>query len=129
MPQGEETETVEVAVVGAGPAGLAVAIKLHKVNKINMIDLETHIHITYTLTHIHTYAHTHIIQAGFTPLRVFEKAADVGGAWECNTYPGCGCDVPAHLYSLSFEPSVEWTRMYASQPGRGVCVCMCVCVR
>jgi flavin-dependent dehydrogenase len=33
MLQGGETETVEVAVVGAGPAGLAVAIKLHKVNK------------------------------------------------------------------------------------------------
>ena len=31
---------------------------------------------------------------------VLEKAADVGGTWRDNTYPGCTCDVPSHLYSL-----------------------------
>lgn len=30
---------------------------------------------------------------------------------------GCGCDVPSHLYSLSFEPSCDWTRMYPAQRG------------
>lgn len=32
-----------------------------------------------------------------------------------NTYPGCGCDVPAHWYSLSTDPNPSWNRHYASQ--------------
>ncbi|MCC6811820.1 MAG: NAD(P)/FAD-dependent oxidoreductase [Deltaproteobacteria bacterium] len=47
---------------------------------------------------------------------VLEKAASVGGTWRENTYPGCACDVPSHLYSYSFEPHAGWTRMYAPQP-------------
>lgn len=47
---------------------------------------------------------------------IFEKATDLGGTWRDNTYPGCGCDVPAHLYSFSFAQSPHWTRTYASQP-------------
>jgi cation diffusion facilitator CzcD-associated flavoprotein CzcO len=34
---------------------------------------------------------------------IFEKAKDVGGAWLSNSYPGCQVDVPAWLYSFSFE--------------------------
>jgi cation diffusion facilitator CzcD-associated flavoprotein CzcO len=47
---------------------------------------------------------------------VLEKAADLGGTWRDNTYPGCGCDVPAHLYSYSFAKNPHWTRTYARQP-------------
>ena len=46
---------------------------------------------------------------------LFEKAAEVGGTWRDNIYPGCACDVPSHLYSISFEPNPHWTKMYSSQ--------------
>jgi len=47
---------------------------------------------------------------------IFEKATDLGGTWRDNTYPGCGCDVPAQLYSYSFAQNPHWTRTYARQP-------------
>ena len=40
----------------------------------------------------------------------------MGGTWHFNTYPGCGCDVPSHLYSFSFAPNPDWTRTYSRQP-------------
>lgn len=55
-------------------------------------------------------------EAGIGPLRVIEKADGIGGTWHDNTYPGAACDVPSHLYSLSFAPKADWTRMYAPQP-------------
>lgn len=47
---------------------------------------------------------------------ILEKADDIGGTWRDNTYPGCACDVPSHLYSFSFEPKPDWSRIFASQP-------------
>ena len=47
---------------------------------------------------------------------ILEKANDVGGTWRDNHYPGCACDVPSHLYSFSFEPNPNWSRMFAPQP-------------
>jgi cation diffusion facilitator CzcD-associated flavoprotein CzcO len=47
---------------------------------------------------------------------LLERADDVGGTWRDNTYPGCGCDVPSHLYSFSFAPNPNWSRMFAPQP-------------
>jgi cation diffusion facilitator CzcD-associated flavoprotein CzcO len=47
---------------------------------------------------------------------VLERAHDVGGTWRDNTYPGCRCDVPSHLYSFSFAPNPEWTETYSPQP-------------
>lgn len=52
-------------------------------------------------------------EAGVENFRVFEKAADVGGTWRENRYPGVACDVPSHLYSYSFAPNPEWSRWYA----------------
>ncbi len=54
-------------------------------------------------------------KAGYRSFRVFEKAADFGGTWRDNHYPGCTCDVPAHLYSFSFEQNPDWSRSYAPQ--------------
>jgi cation diffusion facilitator CzcD-associated flavoprotein CzcO len=51
-------------------------------------------------------------QAGYKNVTVFDKAPKVGGAWYWNTYPGCACDVPAHLYSYSFAPWGEWSHVY-----------------
>ncbi|MFY2787251.1 flavin-containing monooxygenase [Rhodococcus sp. MALMAid1271] len=47
---------------------------------------------------------------------VLEKAEEVGGTWRENTYPGCACDVPSHLYSLSGEPNPYWSKMWSGQP-------------
>jgi cation diffusion facilitator CzcD-associated flavoprotein CzcO len=54
-------------------------------------------------------------RAGFDNFTLFERAADIGGTWRDNTYPGCACDIPSNLYSFSFEPSPQWTRMYPQQ--------------
>ena len=55
-------------------------------------------------------------QAGIEDFVVLERAGDLGGTWQANTYPGCQCDVPSHLYSFSFAPNPSWTRTYSRQP-------------
>ena len=55
-------------------------------------------------------------QAGMEDFVILEKASDVGGTWRDNQYPGCACDVQSHLYSFSFEPNPEWSRMFSPQP-------------
>jgi cation diffusion facilitator CzcD-associated flavoprotein CzcO len=47
---------------------------------------------------------------------VIEKAADLGGTWRDNTYPGACCDIPSQLYSYSFARNPEWTSSYSPQP-------------
>jgi cation diffusion facilitator CzcD-associated flavoprotein CzcO len=54
-------------------------------------------------------------EAGMHSFLIIEKSADIGGTWWDNRYPGCACDIPSHLYSFSFEPSADWTRMYPGQ--------------
>lgn len=54
-------------------------------------------------------------QAGNQDFAIFEKAADVGGVWRDNIYPGAACDVPSHLYSFSFEPNPGWRRAFGGQ--------------
>ncbi len=55
-------------------------------------------------------------QAGMDDFVVWERDAEVGGTWRANTYPGCQCDVPSHLYSFSFALNPDWGRTYAPQP-------------
>lgn len=43
-------------------------------------------------------------QSGEEDFLILEKGPTVGGVWRDNTYPGCTCDVPSHLYSFSFTP-------------------------
>ena len=71
---------VDVVVVGAGFAGLGMAIALQQAGR--------------------SYA-------------VLERAADLGGVWRDNRYPGVTADSPAHLYSYSFEPNPLWSRAHA----------------
>src|SRR3954470_9703610 len=77
-------DEVEVAIVGAGFSGLAMAHRLR--------------------------------EDGETDFVVLERARDVGGTWRDNTYPGCACDVPSHLYSFSFAPNPDWSRSFSPQP-------------
>jgi cation diffusion facilitator CzcD-associated flavoprotein CzcO len=73
-----------VVIVGAGFAGLGMAMTLKR--------------------------------AGRDDFVILEKAAELGGTWWENTYPGCGCDIASHLYSFSFAPKTDWSRAYAEQP-------------
>ena len=58
-------------------------------------------------------------QLGLT-VRAFETAADVGGTWFWNRYPGARCDVESLDYSYSFSEELQqewqWTEKYATQP-------------
>ncbi len=47
---------------------------------------------------------------------ILEKADEIGGTWRDNSYPGCACDMPSHLYSFSFEPKATWTKLFSPQP-------------
>ncbi|KAF9057793.1 hypothetical protein BJ165DRAFT_1605518 [Panaeolus papilionaceus] len=49
-------------------------------------------------------------------LVVYEKNERISGVWFENRYPGCGCDIPAHSYTYSFEPKADWSSVYASAP-------------
>ncbi len=81
---GGDTPHVRVAIVGAGFAGLGLAIRLR--------------------------------QCGVSDFVVFERGDDIGGTWHDNTYPGCRCDVPSHLYSFSFAPNPHWSESFSPQP-------------
>ncbi|MFF4140707.1 flavin-containing monooxygenase [Streptomyces sp. NPDC001698] len=52
---------------------------------------------------------------GITDFVVLERAGGVGGTWRDNSYPGCACDVPSHLYSFSFAPNPDWPRTFSGQ--------------
>ena len=50
---------------------------------------------------------------GFDQVTVLEAGSRLGGTWHWNTYPGCACDVPSHMYSFSFYPRHDWSRLCA----------------
>ncbi|KZM70434.1 flavin-containing monooxygenase [Nocardia terpenica] len=54
-------------------------------------------------------------RAGFSDYLIVEEADDLGGVWRDNTYPGCACDVPSHLYSFSFAPYQDRHCRYPGQ--------------
>jgi cation diffusion facilitator CzcD-associated flavoprotein CzcO len=80
-------ERTEVAIVGSGFSGLAMAARLKR--------------------------------AGGDDFVILERAREVGGTWRDNSYPGCACDVPSHLYSFSFAPNPEWSSTFSPQPEIG----------
>lgn len=90
MPEPSAPQLVEVLVVGAGFAGLAMAIALREQGA--------------------------ALGLGAGDVVVLEREPDIGGTWLVNRYPGCACDVPSHLYSYSFARNAHWSRSYASQP-------------
>jgi cation diffusion facilitator CzcD-associated flavoprotein CzcO len=52
-------------------------------------------------------------KAGIDSFTIFERAGEIGGTWRDNSYPGAACDVPSHVYSLSFEPNSQWSRRFS----------------
>ena len=77
------SETVDIAIIGAGFSGLGLAVRLR--------------------------------EQGVEDFVILERNADVGGTWWANTYPGCACDVPSHLYSFSFAPNPDWSHSFSAQ--------------
>lgn len=75
---------VDVAIIGSGFSGLAMAARLKR--------------------------------SGRDDFLILERAREVGGTWRENTYPGCRCDVPSHVYSFSFAPNPEWSATFSPQP-------------
>lgn len=57
-----------------------------------------------------------LIESGRTDFVILEKADDVGGTWRDNTYPGCECDVPSHMYSYSWRLNPDWSKNFSPQP-------------
>src|SRR5271166_1546129 len=57
-----------------------------------------------------------LLRSGVETFTIVERSDGVGGTWRDNTYPGCSCDVPSHLYSFSFAPKTDWSRRFAEQP-------------
>src|SRR5436305_8224850 len=56
-----------------------------------------------------------LLQRGHHHFVVLERADEVGGTWHYNSYPGCACDVPSHLYSFSFAQRRDWSRLCSPQ--------------
>jgi cation diffusion facilitator CzcD-associated flavoprotein CzcO len=74
----------DIAIVGSGFSGLAMATRLKRSGRDDFV--------------------------------ILERARDVGGTWRENTYPGCRCDVPSHVYSFSFAPNPDWSSTFSPQP-------------
>ena len=55
------------------------------------------------------------LRADGADVTVLEQRDGIGGTWRANTYPGATCDIPSHLYSYSFAPRADWSRVYAPQ--------------
>src|SRR5437764_10084825 len=66
-----------------------------------------------------------LLQEGRDDFIVLERGPDIGGTWHFNTYPGCACDVPSHLYSFSFAPNPDWSETYSRQPEIGAYLRRC----
>jgi cation diffusion facilitator CzcD-associated flavoprotein CzcO len=77
-------EKIRIACIGAGASGLCVAYKAER-----------------------------MLEEGTYELTLFEKNKTFGGTWFENTYPGVACDVPAHIYTYTFEPNTEWSSFFA----------------
>jgi cation diffusion facilitator CzcD-associated flavoprotein CzcO len=56
---------------------------------------------------------TALRHAGIEDFVIYERAADVGGTWRDNTYPGVGVDIPTFAYQFSYELKPDWSRVFA----------------
>lgn len=54
-----------------------------------------------------------LIDAGISDILILERSDRLGGTWRDNTYPGAAVDIPSMLYSFSFAPNPNWSRLFA----------------
>lgn len=52
-------------------------------------------------------------QAGIHDVTLYEKAAEVGGTWRDNTYPGLSCDIPSRFYQYTFATNPVWSHFFS----------------
>ena len=52
-------------------------------------------------------------QARLDDFVILEQAADLGGTWRDNTYPGVAVDITSLTYSFSFAQNPGWSRLFA----------------
>lgn len=83
---GIPTEYHDIVCVGGGLSGVSMACKLK--NKYRKIP----------------------------DMVILERLGGPAGTWEANTYPGCACDIPAPVYSLSFRQKSDWSGFFPQQP-------------
>lgn len=57
-------------------------------------------------------------QAGIEDFVIVDRAADLGGTWRDNVYPGIAVDIPSVIYQYSFFRNPQWSRVFA--PGHEV---------
>ncbi|APT85257.1 flavin-containing monooxygenase [Corynebacterium aquilae] len=57
-----------------------------------------------------------LLQQGITDFLIIDRNHQFGGCWSDNTYPGVACDVPSHLYSFSWRPNPDFSRVYGTGP-------------
>lgn len=79
-----KSSKIRVAGAGAGATGICLAYKLER-----------------------------LLEPGTWDLTLFEKNPKFGGTWYENTYPGVACDIPAPMYTYSFDPNPNWSHYYA----------------
>ena len=53
-----------------------------------------------------------LLQSGNRNIVIYEKRDTLGGTWRDNVYPGLQCDVPAHMFTYSFEPNPEYSTRF-----------------
>jgi cyclohexanone monooxygenase len=56
-----------------------------------------------------------LLAAGVTDFRIVEKAADFGGTWYWNRYPGAACDIESYIYlpfleDVGYMPSEKYAK-------------------
>lgn len=53
-----------------------------------------------------------LLRAGID-FTLYEKAAEIGGTWRDNNYPGLYVDVLSRQYEFPFRPNYDWSRKFA----------------
>ncbi|KAL8290247.1 hypothetical protein RQP46_003186 [Phenoliferia psychrophenolica] len=84
---GFQKRPLRVAISGAGASGICLGIQLLEGQKDGTL--------------------------GPIDFTIFEREADYAGTWQVNNYPGCRCDVPAHVYTFSWAPYADWPEYYS----------------
>lgn len=54
-------------------------------------------------------------RAGIDTFTIYERASEVGGVWQANSYPGAACDVPSVTYQFSYDLNGNWSRRFGTQ--------------
>ena len=56
-----------------------------------------------------TSSYQRLNDIGLENYRIVEQGGGVGGTWYWNNYPGVACDVPADVYSFSWNQNKSWS--------------------